>query len=601
MIPAGKLDELDPDSELGRLWTEDTPEACRDWIETFLTVPTELGQIVRMRLYPQQIKMLFDATGRDVTVKGRQTRASSLKIASNIRRMCSGQLWGATCVIGAQDDATTQGVFRARVRHHILNDLASKGIKLDIKLDNEHEFVIGDFENRIVFVSGEQRTLSRGYAAQIIHFSEFSHWKESALELLGGAIPAVPAAPFGRIDLESTPKGEQGAFYEYATTARPFDPRSLWTVHLYPWWLEPRYRVSSDHSTGADILLPAQDLALLKLEFTPSEHEARIMREFPEDGIDPVDRILWRRFKKIEQDRTPAPFLQEYPEDLDTCWLGVQGKFFDTPDGIDHLEYYRDARRQPVHFFEKLTYKGDEVHFYGPNLAVWEYPTHEDTYVAGFDAAGGGIGKNSDFCVLYIYSVRKEKIVARLRVQASPKVFAAMIAASGTFFKTAMISGERSHQGDMVFSELRDLGYTNLYYHVDIKKAMLNPRSQERPQLGLYPTPANRQEVLEKFKTAITNYAVESFCPDLVREMNTFTWQKFQQRMKATALDIVGQHDDCIFAAAHGWYIIDKARNRLKRLDREREEEIITVGRGGLVVRRGNTAEDRLSQLWLGV
>lgn len=591
-LPASKVQgEIDPDSEFGWMMFDESPEAIQAWIENFLTVPNELGQIVKMKLYPQQVRMLHDHTGRDVTVKGRQTRASSLLMARNLRRLVSGQVWGATCVMGAQDDSTTQGVFRKRIQHHLKNDLSST-FKFDISNDNDDELVINDFGNRIVWVSGEQRTLSRGFAAQIIHFSEFAHWKESALELLGGAIPAVAAPPYGRIDLESTPKGEQGAFYDYATDARPFKPNSLWTVHLYPWWMEPRYRAADDYHTGCDIILSPRELYERRTDFTPTDHEQRLITEY---GLD-VDQIIWRRLKKEEQDRTQAPFLQEYPEDLDTCWLGVQGKFFDTPDGVDHLEFYRDSRRNPVKFFEKLTYRGDEVSFYGPNLAVWEFPDQDDTYVMGFDAAGGGIGKDADYSVCYVMSVKKEKIVARLRVQASPKVFAAMIAAVATFFKTALINGERSHQGDMVFDELRELVYKNIYYHVD----PLKPGGKnDRPQPGLYPTQANRQSVLEKFKTGITNYAIESFCSELVREMNVFTWQKFQNRMKAAAIDLVGQHDDCIFAAAYTWFVIDKARNRMRIRAHEGQDELVTRGPNNLVVRRGGN--ERGDQPWFGV
>lgn len=593
-LPVAKVrDEIDPDSDLGHMLFDDSPESSKKWIEHFLTVPTEQGQIVPMKLYPQQNRMLNDQSGRDVTVKGRQTRASSLIIARNVRRMTSGQLWGATAVVGAQDDQTTQGVFRKRIVHHIMNDLAHRGFEYKIR-DNENETVIEGLENRFVWVSGEQRTMTRGFAAQIIHYSEFAHWKDSALELLGGSIPAVPPTPFGNVDLESTPRGETGAFFDYAMNkSRPLNPDGLWAVHLYPWWLEPRYRVGDDPYTGCDIVLTHSELVERRLTFVPTMREAELMagHNFTNTSLN-FEQILWRRFRKAEMDTTPTPFLQEYPEDLDSCWLGVQGKFFDTPDGIDHLEYYRDNRRQPVRMIESLPYRGDMVTFFGANLAIWEYPDQNDTYVLGFDAAGGGIGVDSDWSVAYVMSVRKEKVVARLRLQASPKVFAAMLAAFATYYKSAMISGERSHHGAMVFEELRDLQYRNIYYYVDPFKPL---SKNERLQPGVYPTAENRQKMLERFKTGITNHAIESFCPDLVREMNNFTWQKFQNRMKAQAMDIGGGHDDCIFAAANTWFVIDKARNRLAA---HQAEEITVRGPLGIVSRR--TADlPRSQQLWL--
>lgn len=552
--PPNRMDELDPDGYESWLLLDESPEAVQAWIETYLTVPNEHGLIVPMKLYPQQIQMLKDETGRDVTVKGRQTRASSLKVARNLRSLVSGQLWGATAVIGAQDDQTTQGMFRKRVEHH-MEDLKRAGFKFNTQ-SNEQELVIKDLGNRIVWISGEQRTMSRGYAVQILHLSELAHWKDSALELIGGALPAIPAS--GRADFESTPKGEQGAFYEYAMKrSKQFNADGLWSVHLYPWWLEPRYRVSDDMTTGFDLILPRSDFAYMMANFVPSDYENRLIDRHALD----VSQILWRRLKKSELDATHAPFLQEYPEDLDTCWLGMEGKFFDTPDGIDHLEFYRDARQEPKQRYEKLEYRGASVPFYGPNFVIWELPSSDDTYVAGFDTAGGGVGETSDYSVLYIMSVRKEKVVARLRVQCSPKVFASMICAAGTMFNGATVNGERSHQGDMVFEEMRDLGYRHIYYHVDPTKP------KETPKAGIYTSQQNRQMILEKFKSAVVGGAITSFCPELVREMNVFTWQKYQGRMKVSAMDLVGMHDDCIFAAAECWYIVDRVRNRAQQHD----------------------------------
>ena len=589
--PITRLDELDPDSEIARVLHDESPEACQEWIETYLTVPNELGQVVKMKLYPQQRLILQNQTGRDVTVKGRQTRASSILLARNLRWFTSGEVWGATWLVGAQDDATT-ATFRQRIKHHLFNDLNRKGFSYETLLDNDDELVLAGLENRIKWASGEMKTMSRGYAVQRVHLSELAHWGQKALELIGGVLPAVPPPPFGCADMESTPKGETGAFYDYATDAKPLNPQSLWTVHLYPWWTEPRYTVSDDHRSGCDIVLATSELAQREREFVATDREAKIMSSF---GLD-IRRILWRRLKKDEQDRTHAPFLQEYPEDIDTCWLGLEGKFFDTPDGIDHLEYYREEKRHPVRFLEKLTYNGAEVSFFGPNLALWELPNINDDYVGGFDTAGGGVGKDSDYSVLYVMSVQKEKIVARLRVQASPKAFAAMVCAVANFFKSATVNGERSHQGDLVFTEMRDLQYRHIYYHVDPMKALRN--TKERPQAGLYPTTANRQMILERFKTAITTGSLRSFCAELVREMNVFTWQKVQQRMKASALDLVGQHDDCIFAAAYCWFIVDKVRSRLRANSRQAEQEIIGVGPNNMVVRRSDHEMPRRSQVW---
>ena len=588
--PPGTLQkELDPETDQGWLWLDSSPEAIQSWIEKYLTVDNERGEVVKMKLYPQQIQMLHDECGRDVTIKGRQTRASTLKLARRVRRFVSGEVWSSNCLIAADTDPTTQ-IFRRKIQRWIA-DLRRHGFSLKLQTDNEDEMLLADYENRFIFGSGEQHILGRGFAIQEAHLSEFAHWKEAAISHMGSILPAVPGAPVGRVDIESTPKGEIGAFYTYATNARPFNPYDLWTVHFYPWWLEPRYRVTSDPAAGCDILLAVRELTELRLGFHPSEQEQRLMTIHNLE----LDQILWRRIKKREQDKTPHPFLQEFPESIETCFIGVQGKYFDTPDGIDHLEYYRDEKKEPLKYLEKLTYNGQEVSFYGPNLALWELPDYGSSYLCWFDAAGGGMTPDSDWSVLYVYHVRKEKIVARLRVQAPTKVFAAMACAIGAYYNTAYMGGERSHQGENVLYEMRDLLYPNIYYHVD-PRTPLRPGEQARP--GIYPTSQNRQRMLEDFKIGIITHALQSHCSELVKEMGIFTWQKFQERMKASAQK--NQHDDCVMAAAGGYYVLQFVRTRVQRHERRRQEEVLVVGRNGLVLRREQAGQTPRSQkLWL--
>lgn len=556
------------------LMFDESPAAIQAWIEEYLTVPTPLGQVVPFKLYPQQIKILEDETGRDIIVKGRQTRASSIIMARNVRAMTNGSMWNATCVVGAQDDATT-AEFRRRIKHHIFSDLNSKGFSFKAVKDNDDELIIEGLNNRFVFISGEMKTIVRGYSAQIVHLSEFAHWNERMVGLLmGGLLPAVPGR--GRITIESTPKGEEGAFYDYAMKKVP-GALNRWQTHLYPWWMEPRYRATTDSNSEDDLLLSKSEYDALQNNFTATEHEKELMQGH---GLI-IPQIIWRRVKQPEQDRTHAPFLQEYVEDLDTCWLGVQGKFFDTPDGIDHIAPYRDNRRSPTRMLETLTYRMAEVGFYGPNLKIWEEPDQNDTYVIGFDAAGGGMTAQADWSVAYVIDANKEKVVASLRVQAPPRNFALMLCAIATYYRGALVNGERSHHGKAVFDEMLAHGYTNLYYHIDrpLKRGeALDP--------GVYPSSENRLKTLERLKSAITAGAINSYDEQFVQEMNIFTWQKYQNRLRAQALDAVGQHDDSIFAMAWTWFIVDKVRMRLQSERRDAPEEIVVVGRNRLVVDR---------------
>ena len=108
----------------------------------------------------------------------------------------------------------------------------------------------------------------------------------------------------------------------------------------------------------------------------------------------------------------------------------------------------------------------------------------------------------------------------------------------------------------------------------------------------------NRQRMLEDFKIGIITHALQSHCSELVKEMGIFTWQKFQERMKASAQK--NQHDDCVMAAAGGYYVLQFVRTRVQRHERRRQEEVLVVGRNGLVLRREQAGQTPRSQkLWL--
>lgn len=581
-MPIDRLEELDPEAWTSRLLMGDEPEDAIEFIQTYLTIPSEQGKVVKFNPYPQQKLMIQHETGRDVTVKGRQTRASSIKIAMRVRRMCFHH-FGARALIAAQDDQTT-ALFRTQILHHI-KDLKNAGWDIQLDKDNADEIVIAGRENRFEFVSGQNTTMGRGFARQEVHLSELAHWKESTADkLIGGILPSVPPPPFGHVDFESTPNGQAGAFYKYAMAAKPFESDGEFTIHFYGWWNEPRYRVSSDPFSGCDIILSEPLLKELTRDFTATDEETKLMalNELT------LNQILWRRLKKKRQDMTDAPFIQEFPEDVLKCWIGTSGRYFDTPDGEDHLEEYRVEEREPLKYLEKLTYRGDEISFFGPNLAIWEFPKIGDAYVVAFDAAGGGQDKDSDFTSIGVWNATKEKRVARLTLKCSPKLAAAMVCAIGAFYGSALVSGERSHHGAVVFDEINDLHYPNLFYFVDPDKP--TPKDKT-PEPGIYPTPFYRQKLLEEFKRGVTLHEFVSYDAKLNQQMALFTWQKVNDRMKAQAERKVGSHDDVVMEAAQGWFACKYARMRLAVAKRRTEREELIVGPGGIVTRQDPRTE----------
>lgn len=582
-VPLAKAIELgDLDEKTAWMMFDPSPEAEIEWIESLLTIPNEKGQIVRMKLYPQQKRMLQERTGRDITVKGRQTRASSLILARNVRQITTRS--GITWLVMTQDDQTT-ATFRARITHH-LHDLERAGWSLlEGSINNEREIVIAGLENRVLFASGQQKVAGRGISATICHLSELSHWpnQEMARQLIGSILPAVPGAPHGQFDIESTPNGVDDVFHDYTMDAKPYNPNSLWTAHFYPWWLEPRYKVGT--TLDCDIVLPEDEYRRQVEEFVPAPQEEILQHNYHLS----VDQLLWRRYKYREMAKTGVPFEQEYPESIEGCFVSMGDSFFRSPDGIDHLVWYRENITQPLLVKDSLEYKGGRVSFFGPNLHIWELPRAGQPYCGWVDLAGGGLDEKADYSVLVVLNAKSKRHVATLRLKAAPNEFAPMVAAVMTFYNTGLLGGERDAYGNMCLAVLKEMGYPNLWYYTDFENAP--PRPGKVLEAWAHPTQI-RNRMLNRFREYVFAHAFLTHDRQLIMEMSAFTWGKIRGNRESMKAAGKGQKDDMVMAAAGAVYISDYADVGGPGEEEEKRDTIL-VGPGGVVVGRRNIGEYR--------
>lgn len=582
-LPAERADrELDPESGLHDLLFN--PDRVADWIESLLTIPNERGVVVDFDLYPQQRLMLAEHTGRDVTIKGRQTRASSLIIARNLRRLTTS--FGLKALVITQDDPTTM-LFRDRVRHH-LRDLANHGLDYPLVADNKDEMVIGrEMQNHVIFASAEERTTGRAYAAQLVHASETAHWKpENAGALLGGIIPAVPGPPHGWFDMESTPNGAAGEFYDYAIDARDeTDPLNRWRLHFYPWWIEPRYRAGLLGEKDCDLQLSPGELENLRLIFRASRHEQFLMDQF---GLT-IDKILWRRWRERELLKTGVPFTQEYVEDFDTSFLTGQGNYFAGQGDVDHLAYFKSQIADPAFRLDGLPYKEADISFYGPNLSIWERPDPAQVYVAYMDCAEGGVGRENDYTALVVLNAFTRHHAATLRLRATPSECGAMACAVAQYYNGALLGGERDAYGSAALERCRDLRYPNIYYHVDYAQP------HKAPEPWIHPSQSRRDEMLRVFREAVFERTFLTRDAELGKEMGSFSWEKVRGgQIKARAQK--RKYDDLVIAAA-GATFLSQRYHRHQMEQQDRQPEVIVTGVGGVVLSRGPV--DAVPHRWL--
>lgn len=524
------------------------PNKGREFIETFFTVPNERGQIVEFRAYPQQQQMLLEQTGRDITVKGRQTRASSLIMARNVRRMVT--QYGLNCVIITQTNQMTQ-LFRARIKHH-LKDMSIKGFPVEIGIDNKDELVLPKKGNRFVFTSAEAEVGLRGVqTAHIVHASEVAHWPTDPGKILGGIIPACPPPPFGWFDIESTPNGAEGLFYDYVMDAKPLVDDSMWSCHFYPWWLEPTYTIESYRGMkGLDV-----DRAMQSFE--ASAEEMRLMRLFDLN----VPQLLWRRHMTKTLIKTGQFFAQEYPEDLLKCFLTAGGGFFvETGMEVNHIEWYVDQSAPALIQKDELPYRDHlanttMVSFQGPNLSIWEPPKAGRAYAAFMDCAAGfeHSAEDADYTCLVVIDAETRHHCATLRLRVESEKAGVMACAVCQYYNNALLGVERQGYGAAALQKARELGYTNLYYHFD-------PLLHTKPQLGWYTSTATRDKMLRVLREAVFDHSFITRDRALCLEMGSFTWVKIKQRGEGMWRAEGRHHDDMVIAAAGALTIALHAR-----------------------------------------
>jgi len=530
---------------------------AQEFIETFFTLPNERGQIVPFRAYPQQEQMLLSHTGRDVTVKGRQTRASSLIMARNVRRMVT--QYGLNCVIITQTNQMTQ-LFRVRIKHH-LRDMQAKGYPIGkIEPDNKDELGLPERENRFVFTSAEAEVGLRGVqTAHIVHASEVAHWAQDPGRILGGIIPACPPPPFGWFDIESTPNGAEGLFYDYVMDAKPLVQDSLWTTHFYPWWLEPTYTIESYRGMkGLDV---DHDLAA----FLPSGDETRLQRLF---DLVPA-QFLWRRLMSKSLVATGQFFSQEYPEDLMKCFLTAGGGFFvETGSEVNHIEHYIDGCQAAILLKDQLPFGPAKIDFQGPNLQVWEPPKPGRVYTAFMDCAAGfeHSSADADYTCLFVVDAETRHHCATLRLRVESEKAGAMACAVCAWYNEALLGIERNGYGASALQKARELNYPNLYYHFD-------PARDAKPACGWYTNPVTRDRMLRTLREAVFDHSLVTRDRAFCLEMGSFTWVKIKQRGEGMWRAEGRHHDDMVMAAAGALTIAPYAQ-RPRRPEPEPEEVV---------------------------
>lgn len=359
----------------------------------------------------------------------------------------------------------------------------------------------------IATASGTER--GRGDTIHRAHLSEFAFWEqpEKQLAALEGAMP-----PGGHITIETTPNGFNHAHALWTENKGRID--SQWELLFMPWWLQEEYR------------LPAP------ANFKPTPAEAALIAAH---DLRP-EQIMFRRQR---QGALKALFLQEFPEDDLSCWVGTGDSVWDA----EAVAALSASCRPPVRVF------------HGGALRVWYDAVPGRAYVIGADCAEGV--PDGDLNAAAVLNARSGEHVATLMCNPAMRdsrqgrmdttLYAARLAALGYAYNTAMIAVEvNGSAGGAVLSQLVNVHrYPNLYCH--------NPSdwfAGNGDTAGFRTTPASKSALVTDFRSILEAREFSTYDERLPQQMADFIVYARNGVSGAEKLGArAGSHDDLMMAA----------------------------------------------------
>lgn len=268
----------------------------QQYVETFFRVKTKAMQIEPLRYNRVQRHLLANLTGRDLVLKARQHGVSTF--------VQSLQEWQAMLhtanVMTYADTSVNAGKMR-EISNQFYRLWPDELLCLRPPRgkDSIREVTYPATNSESIIATAGSKTAGRASTISHLHLSELAFY-EDAPNIMATAMQAL--TPNGRVIIESTPNGAQGLFYEMCMDA--LDGGIKWTLHFYPWWWADEYA------------LPLE----LGEQLTYSEEEAELIEKAHRNGFALTpEQIKWRRMKLSSPEALKFP--QEYPEDVDSCFL----------------------------------------------------------------------------------------------------------------------------------------------------------------------------------------------------------------------------------------------------------------------------------------
>lgn len=517
-----------------------------NWLPEHCFIRTKAGDLAP--LVPNQAQMvvlrviaLLQAQKKPVRLIILKARQEGITTLGTALQFCWCNLSGnRNALISAHDDESSTEIFR---KFQMYQEHCP--VPLPVRYSSRKEIVYRQphYSQMRVHTAGNEN-LGRGTTLNYLHASELAFW-DNASATLTSVLQTVPQDnPDTCVILESTANGMGGEFYERWQRAIPYQDlpyitmcraQSNYLGIFLPWHTFPDYRAK---------VMPG---------FVRTEEEEELARMY---GLDD-GQLTWRRNKIADECGGDLDlFHQEYPSSDQESFL-VSGRPFFAAGRLHEME---KKCREPE--------RRDR------GLEIWETPVAGRLYAIGADVAEGkqpDAARDPDASSAHVIDVAARRIVAKLKGQFDPDIFAERLYQLGKDYNGALLGPEvNGTMGGAVREVLKLRGYWNLY-HPQRKGSW---QESESPQLGWKTDRVSRGIMLGDLQKAVREGWLEVPSRDTIHELRMFVWDS-----KGKPQAQPGEHDDdvislaitlqlAIFAAGHATmenYVLSARANEAKR------------------------------------
>jgi len=446
----------------------------RSWrLSHLYKIVNKSGQLVRFIPNAAQADFQKNAHTRNIILKSRQLGFTSLEAIESL----DDTLWteGFSALMLSYDKDSSLDIFDRKIAlawEHYPEKLKQLYV-VDTERSNKLKFDFGKGIYSEILV----RTRGRSGTYHRVHISEFAKICQDSVkkerEVLTGTIPSVPAS--GRLDIESTAEGEDGAFHdmfmEAWTRGEARSPLEF-KAHFYNWQWD------KEEISKIPVINVPNEFEVYRTKYNLSAAEiSYYYQKYLSLGSS------WPRLK------------QEYPTTVDEAFTYSGVHLFD----VDKLK----LQEKYIKTGEKV---GDWIYYEGYIPSHW--------YALGADVAEG-VGCDSSVAIIVDFAVNPARVVAEyVSDRIEPDMFAFEIKNGANRYGACMAAPERNNHGWATITKLKEI-YVNIFEERD-------DYGKLRGKFGWHTTALSKPKMLYALNDAINEGLIAVPSKAILNELRTY-------------------------------------------------------------------------------